>query len=148
MQSVRNLTVTLSDLAWLFHTSPARIRQWIGQGLPVNPDGSFTVSAVCDWREERHRSDLARKLTANSLRQKDLVRVLGVSRQAVTAWTRAGLPRDRGGAYSLPAVLGWLRRFYAAAGQRKYERSLETIRGKLRRNLAQCERFLAGGKSE
>ncbi len=137
--------MNLTDLAWLFHTSPDRIRQWTRQGLPVNADGSFMLSAVCCWREDRHRTELAWKLTASSLSQKDLVRLLGVSRQAVTVWTRAGLPAGKNG-YSLPAVLCWLRGHYRAAAQKEYKGRLTSIREKLRRNLAQCKRFLAGGK--
>ena len=146
MQGVRNLSVNLTDLAWLFHTSPDRIRQWNHQGLPVNVDGSFTLSAVCRWREDRHRSELARKLTASSLSQKDLVRLLGVSRQSLTAWTKAGLPRRRDGRYDLKAACRWLPSHYRKTYERKYAERLTAIETKLHRNLIQCQRFVTGGR--
>jgi len=145
MRSVICTRCSKSDLAALLGVSPLRIERWTRQGLPVNVDGSFTLSAVCRWREERHRSELAGKLTASLLSQKQLGGLFGVFRQAVTNWTRNGMPRNRG-MYDLPDVLRWLRKNYRASARKEYQARLETIRTKIHRNIAQCERFLSGGK--
>ena len=83
-----------------------------------------------------------------SLSQKELIVLLGVSRQSVAVWTRAGMPRGRDGTYSLPDVLRWLRVFYRRGAAAVYEKRLSVMRKKLTRNCRQQLRFLSGGKTE
>jgi len=84
----------------------------------------------------------------NRLSQVQLVELFGVTRQAISNWGRAGMPRGRDGTYSLPDVVRWLRTFYRASAQKEYERRLSAMRRKVTRNAAQLQKFLAGGKIE
>ena len=79
-----------------------------------------------------------------SVNQKELIAMLGFSRQSVATWTRAGLPRHADGTYSVASVMRWLRAYYAANARKKYEARLALMRRKVTRNVRQLERFLAG----
>lgn len=146
MQNVQNLAVTENDLAYLCGIGPAKVRAWLRQGCPQNGDDNFNLRAALRWREGRHRAELSAKLLRGCASQKELVAMLGVSRQSVSVWTRGGLPRRADGTFSLAVVNCWLRTFYQRQAKNEYQRRLQTIERKICRNLAQCERFVAGRK--
>jgi len=83
-----------------------------------------------------------------SLNQRELIVLLGVSRQSVALWSRTGLPRHADGTYSVASVLRWLRAYYAASAEKKYQNRLVGMRKKITRNCRQQLRFLSGGKIE
>ena len=143
MQTVLMTRCSKSDLAALLGVSVLKVERWTAQGLPRGPDGFYTLSQALRWILRGHRIDVERKFLTGRLSQKELVSLLGLSRQAVAVWTRAGLPVGKNG-YSLPRVVHWLHGHYRAAAQKEYECRLEAMRKKLCRNLAQCERFLSG----
>ena len=89
MQSVIYASIAKTDLFQLFGISENRFRQWVKQGLPREPDSRFSLFRVIRWREERHEIDS--QLMTHRVNQKELVALLGVSRQAVAVWRRAGL---------------------------------------------------------
>lgn len=146
MLHIRYLTVNKTDLAWLLHTSVSNIEKWKKVGLQQKSDGKFLLSDALAWLKERHNIELKNKLTAVSLSQQDLVVLLGVTRQTLTAWGRAGLPKNRNGTYNIKQVCSWLRSHYRQAAQREYHEWLNTVKKKLCRNVRQLEKFIAREK--
>ncbi|OHB77249.1 MAG: hypothetical protein A2Z25_12045 [Planctomycetes bacterium RBG_16_55_9] len=146
MQSIRFTAVSESDLAWLFHRSPATIRKWVRAGLARRPDGSFLLADVLAWHEGQHHKEIAGRPDANKLGLQQLAELMGTSRQMIWAWSRAGLPKTSKGTYSLVSVLPWIRSYYEAAAEKRFERRLEAMQKKLSRNLAQCQRFICRAK--
>jgi phage terminase Nu1 subunit (DNA packaging protein) len=142
MQSVKFAKVSESDIAFLFGRGPSTIRAWVRAGMPKIEDGTFSLPAVIRWREQQHTAELAEKLSPDRLSPKELVVLLGVSRQSLSSWGRAGLKPGRSG-YSLPAVLQWLRHYYNELAGKKYQKRLRSLRKKLQRNIAQIEKFLS-----
>jgi len=142
MQNIRYLTVNKSDLAWLFHTSEATVEKWKKSGLHQKSDGKFLLSDALAWLKEQHRIELQNKLTAATLDQQQLSKLLGVTRQTVTAWSRAGLLKNRDGGYDLKRVCCWLREYYQRIAERNYQGRLKTIRRKIHKNVKQIEKFL------
>jgi hypothetical protein len=82
------------------------------------------------------------------LSQLQVAALLNVSRQTIFIWSRVGLPRNPDLTYDPAAVVRWLRTFYRAGAQKKYQARLESLRRKFRRNIAQIERFINGAKVE
>ncbi len=143
METVKYFSVCASDLGYLFGCGEVAIRQWVKAGCPRSADGSFVLSKVIRWREKQHKNKLATKLQI-PISQAELVKLLGVSRQQLSAWRQAGLRPGRNG-YSLPAVVRWLRSYYETAARKKYKLRLKTLRKKLGRNSAQLHKFLSSG---
>jgi phage terminase Nu1 subunit (DNA packaging protein) len=146
VQNIKFANICETDLAYLFGKSSKIIRAWVRDGMPTNPDGSFNLSAALRWHEQQHEVDCSRSLTADSLTQLDLAELLNVTRQTVTAWSKAGLPRNpKNGSYDFAKVCKWLRTYYAACAERKYQTRIEALRRKVRRNVRQIERFFEQG---
>jgi len=144
MRSMRYTNIATSDLLYLFGIGEQVFEQWIKQGLPCEPGGRFSLSKVLRWLKERHRTELARALTPDRLSQQQLAALFAVTRQTVTAWGRAGLPRNpKDGNYDLAEVCQWLRSYYAACAERKYQARIKALRRKLTRNVKQLEWFLS-----
>jgi phage terminase Nu1 subunit (DNA packaging protein) len=145
MQSVIYANISELDLLRLFDVGKGRLERWKKQGLPVETNGRFSLLKAMRWREGRHKIELAAKLRTDRLSRKELVMLLGVSWQSLTAWGRAGLKPGQNG-YSLPVVLRWLWRHYQAVAKKEYERRLKAMRKKVTRNAAQLHKFLRGNK--
>jgi DNA-binding XRE family transcriptional regulator len=141
MQNVKFAKVCESDIAALFGKGTQTIRAWVRAGMPRTEDGCFGLSAALRWREQQHEAERARALTPDHLTQLQLAGLLNVTRQTVTAWERAGLPRNVSGTYNLKNVCQWLRAYYSACAERKYQTRIEALRRKVRRNVRQIERF-------
>ena len=94
MQNIRYLTVNKSDLAWLFHTSEATVEKWKKSGLQQITEGKFLLSEALSWLKEQHKKEIKNKLMTGTVNQQDLADLLGVSRQTITAWGRAEIPRN------------------------------------------------------
>ena len=146
MQSVILATISKSDLIYLFGVSGRVVDSWVKQGLP-HREGRFTLSAVIRWREKQQRGKIAAKLSSDRVGPQELAGLLGVSRVSIMNWRRAGLPSPMAG-YRLGAVMRWLRSYYAASAEKKYQARLAAMQTKLGRNAAQLQRFLAGGSTD
>lgn len=133
-----------SDLAALFGVSVLKVERWSSQGMPQGLDGFYTLSEALRWILKGLRTDLGRKLLQGSLTQKELTIILQVSRQTITEWGRAGLPRRVDGTYSLGVVMRWLKCHYLTSAKKEYEQRLVTLQKKICRNVRQLEKFLAG----
>jgi len=141
MQQITFAKVCESDLATLFGRGTPVIRAWVRAGMPRNHDGSFSLAAVLRWREKQHTAERLSTLAPDRLSQPQLAALFDVTRQSVTAWGRSGLPRNTDGSYNLKEVCQWLRSYYAACAERKYQTSIGTLKRKLARNVRQLERF-------
>lgn len=139
------LAVSANDLARLFGRSSGAVEYWTKhKNLRRLADGKYDLKSSLLWFESYLRSKQP-VLKMASLDQRQLGVLLDVSRQKITAWSKIGMPRRKDGRYDLKIVCHWLRRYYEASAEKKYERRLEVIEKKLRRNLAQCSRFISGG---
>jgi len=141
VEIVKFANVCESDLAALFGKGTPTIRAWVRAGMPRNQDGSFSLPAVLRWRDRQQTKELAKRMVLRFVNQQQLAVLLNVTRGTITAWRRSGLPRNQDGSFSLSAVLCWLRQYYSDIAEKKYQKRLSNIRKKLRRNIAQCERF-------
>ncbi len=141
MQTVIYARITKSDLIRLFGVHQSTLDLWQNQGLPVEADGRFLLTRVLRWREQQHRAELTARVQTLTVSQRQLGKLLGVSRQTLAAWTRAGLKRGKQG-YELPAVVRWLQCHCRRTANAEYEKRLAAIRRKLRRNIEQLDRFL------
>lgn len=144
MQKIRDLNVNKTDLAWLFHTSESKIDRWVKDGLKPCLDGKFLLSRVIQWRETQHKQQLETAATSRLLSQQQLAKLFGVSRQTVSRWGRSGLPRRANNRYDLQAVCLWLRGYYQSLAATVYKKRIRALQKKIRRNLAQCQRFVSG----
>lgn len=146
---VADLCVSVRELARLLSRSRSTIEFWWREkGLPRTAGGLYSVKAVLLWLESHYRQTRTRTVGGTGLTEQDLARLFSVTRQTVFAWRKKGLPRTENGTYSLGQVCKWLRRFYTASAEKKYQKRLSAMRHKVTRNCRQLERFLAGGKVE
>ncbi len=147
MQSVTQASVTKSDIATLFGTDTSVIDQWLEAGLPMTADGRVLITTACRWLRRHHTEQLEKRPEIHRLTQKQLCRLLGLSRQTVCLWTSAGMPSENG-VYDLHEVIAWLPGHYQRESEQRLKKRLRAIQKKLQRNLAQCSRFVEGGKME
>ena len=134
--------VDVNELGRLFSRSAATIKFWTEKkGLVRQPDGSYNLRSSIFWLEKYYRNSAKPEVKFDSLEQQRLADLLGVTRQTLAAWTRAGLPRRSDRLYNIRDACKWLAQQHPKIAERKYQLRLSNIRKKLRRNLAQCERF-------
>ena len=146
MQTIIYANISKADLCYLFGIGEQVFNQWVKQGLPCEPDERFSLSKVCRWVKEYTKIIEQQKIKTDSVCQKDLSALFGITRQALHNWDRAGLPHSKDGTYNLKTVVCWLRGYYCKDAERKYQQRLKLLQKKLCRNVAQLERFFAGGK--
>ena len=138
---VLNINVSASELARVFSRTRSTIDYWTkSKGLPVNESGSYNVKKSILWLEAYLRNKRP-AVRIDALEQEHLANLFCVTRQTIASWTRAGLPRRADKAYDLRVVCKWLVSSHSRIAEKKYQKRLSNIRKKLRRNIAQCERF-------
>jgi hypothetical protein len=127
-----------------------KFEQWAKGGLPGpnEADGRFTLPEVIRWREKLYAAELSKILKPDRLSQKKLAELLGVTRETIAAWGLSGLPRRDDRHYDFSAVCQWLRSYYIAVADKRYERRLSACRRKICRNIRQIERFLSDEKNK
>jgi hypothetical protein len=149
MDNLQNMNVSAAELGRLLSRSSGTITYWAEHlGLPRTAGGFYNVKAALLWLEGYYKAKHP-PVRVDALTQEQLSIFLGQSRQWIIARTqRDGLPRRTDGLYDLRAVCAWLPVYYRKTYERDYQRRLAAMRKKLRRNLAQCESFLTGGKTK
>ena len=80
--------------------------------------------------------------TLDRISQKELIALLGFTRQWVFVLNKAGMPRNSDRSYTLSKVVSWLPGFYYQSSEKKFKNTLGVIRKKLQRNVRQLERFI------
>ena len=142
MQSIIYTNISKGDLLYLFGIGQDVLNRWLKAGLFCEPDGRFSLSKVCRWVKEYYQEKDRQNIKPDSLDQYQLSALLAVTRQTVTAWGRANLPRKKDGSYNLQKVCCWLRLYYRRCAEREYQQRLETIRKRINKNVKQIEKFL------
>ena len=144
---ILNLSVPAGTLARLLGKSRGSLDYWLRKGLPREPDGRFKLALVLRWTERYYYHQRTPQIRFPTLTQEQLATVLGVRRQTIWNWSRAGLPKNQDGSYSLRRFLPWLRGFYQQRAESKYQARLAALERKLGRNLAQLQRFVSRAKA-
>jgi len=90
-----------------------RVRRALERRRAGHTLGPSDVKAIRDYEEKR--AGQAWWFRTRRLPQKDLCTLLGVNREQIRRWKAADLPSEQDGHdvyYDLPAVIGWLRRYW------------------------------------
>ena len=118
--------VTESELSRLFGRSLGAIRAWVKyKNLLRGADGTFNLRNSICWLENHYRQEATIKISLSALTQGQLCDLIGMSRQTVFNWGKAGLPRNGDGSYDLMVVLRWLPKFYDGFYREKYKKNGE-----------------------
>ena len=134
--------VDINELGRLFSRSAATIKFWTTKkGLPRRPDGNYDLKSSIFWLEKYYRTSAKPKVKFESLEQQQIAELLGVRRQTIAAWTRAGLPRNSKSTYDLKRVCRWMLEHYQGLAAKIYQERLASLQNKLCRNVRQLEKF-------
>ena len=136
------INICEADIGYLFGIGEKTVQRWVTSGLSQNADGSFTLSKTCRWVIAQHKKQLASAATSRVLTQQQLAELFGVSRQTITAWGRAGLPRQKDNLYDLSDICKWLFIYHHEQAKREYRDRLNAINRKLERNTKQLLKFI------
>jgi len=137
-----NLSVDVNELGRLFSRPAATIRFWsTKKGLPQRPDGNYDLKSSIFWLEKYYRTSAKPQVKFESLEQQQIAELLGVTRQTIAAWTRAGMPRNSNSTYDLKRVCRWILEHYQDLAAKLYQERLAGLQNKLCRNVRQLEKF-------
>ena len=137
-----DLSVDINELGRLFSRSAGTIRFWTKKkDLPQLPSGCYNLKSSIFWLEKYYRASAQPKVKFESLEQQQIAELLGVTRQTIAAWTRAGLPRNSNSTYDLKRVCRWILEHYQGLAAKLYQERLAGLQNKLCRNVRQLEKF-------
>jgi biotin operon repressor len=98
------------------------------------------LSSSSSLKENIHRPR-PRPGTLDRISQRELIELLGRSRQQIWSWTNKGMPRNPDGSYDLSSVVSWLPGYYHHLSEKEFQNTLEIMKKKIQRNVRQLERF-------